>query len=144
MNAIATKDITDEQVVRAAAAFRDDHGPVGVRVRTVDGLMSATGAPYKVALRAIERACRRGLVDWGVCPDVAWPTPAGDAMMASPQPLVLREPSDAELADFKRAFAVQFGASYLLDVAAGEGDSTLTPEHARELAVQALAVDGAP
>lgn len=142
MNAIATKDITDEQVVRAAAAFRDDRGPAGVR--TIDGLMAATGAPYKVALRAIERACRRGLVDWGVCPDVAWPTPAGDAIVASPQPLVLREPTDAELADLKRAFAVQFGASYLLEVAAAEDDPTLTPERARELAAQALAEDGAP
>lgn len=87
--------------------------------------------------------CRRGLVDWGVCPDVAWPTPAGDAVLALPGPLVLREPTGVELADFKRAFAVQFGASYLLSVAAAEGDSTLTPERARELATQALAEDGA-
>jgi hypothetical protein len=65
----------------------------------------------------------------------------GDAL-AVPQPIVLRKPTDAELADFKREFDIAFGAGFLRTWFAAEGDQ-LTPERARELAVQALAEDGA-
>ena len=58
-------DISDEQVVAACAAE-------GV---SIDNLMDATGAPYKVARAAMVRADMRGLINWGVSIDYAWPEP---------------------------------------------------------------------
>ena len=45
-------------------------------------LMTATGAPEKVCQGAMERADRRGLIDWGTTIYYAWPTDAGLALMA--------------------------------------------------------------
>jgi hypothetical protein len=72
-----TKDITDEQVVAACAAWRrEPFGP-----RSFDRLVEATGAPDKVCLRAMERADRRGLIEWGVSIACAWPTPEGERLL---------------------------------------------------------------
>lgn len=69
---MATKDVTDIDVVRAAAT--PDR-------RAIEVLMEATGQPRKVCLRALERAQLRGLIDCGVSIASAWPTDAGRALL---------------------------------------------------------------
>lgn len=71
----STKDITDEQVVRACI-----HGP---GVFSLDVLMDATGAPRKVCERATERAAGRRLIDYGVSLRTDWADPAGLALLAA-------------------------------------------------------------
>lgn len=65
-------DVTDEDVVRAC---RDGHP------ESIWRLMTETGAPYKVAEAAMERACRRGLIDYGVSLRTAWAEPKGLALL---------------------------------------------------------------
>jgi ribosomal protein S9 len=72
---VATKDITDEQVVRACI-----HGP---DVFSLDVLVEATGAPLKVCEGAMRRAIRRGLIDYGVSMRSAWAEPAGLALLSA-------------------------------------------------------------
>lgn len=43
-------------------------------------LMKTTGQPYKVALRAMERTMRRGLIDYGTSIQVAFVTEKGRSM----------------------------------------------------------------
>ncbi len=70
-------DISDERVVSACVVSR------GFRLRpSLEVLVDMTGAPVKVALRAMERAASRGLIDWGVSIRWAWPTPEGDELAA--------------------------------------------------------------
>lgn len=65
-----TSDITDDQVIAACRAWREN--PAGNS--SIRNLMDATGAPRKVAFRAMERASSRGLINWGVSINYAWPT----------------------------------------------------------------------
>lgn len=65
-----TSDITDDQVIAACRAWHEN--PAGNS--SIGNLMDATGAPRKVALRAMERASNRGLINWGVSINYAWPT----------------------------------------------------------------------
>lgn len=67
---MARKDVTDAQVVAAYEAPR----AAGSFVDQV--LMEATGQPRKVCLAAMERAWRRGLVDYGVSLRSGWVNPA--------------------------------------------------------------------
>jgi hypothetical protein len=68
-----TSDITDQQVLSACIVSR------GFRLRSsFEVLLDITDAPQKVALRAMERADRRGLIDWGVSIEYAWPAREGD------------------------------------------------------------------
>ena len=61
-------DISDAEVV---AACRDAHR---VReIRALDLLVQRTGAPEKVAFRAMERAEERRLIECGVGIATAWP-----------------------------------------------------------------------
>jgi hypothetical protein len=70
---VKTSDITDQQVLSACIVSR------GFRMRSsFEVLLDITDAPEKVALRAMQRASRRGLIDWGVSVRYAWPTPEGD------------------------------------------------------------------
>jgi hypothetical protein len=71
MVVMATKDITDIQVVRAFV----DAKATGVLADAV--LMQRTGQPEKVVYRAMERAERRGLIDCGVSLRAGWPTERG-------------------------------------------------------------------
>jgi len=71
---MAVKDITDRQVVEACRNKTREKS-------AVDVLAELTGQPHKVCYRAIERAVRRDLVDYGVSPNQAFPTPVGDALM---------------------------------------------------------------
>lgn len=76
VDAMAMKDITDRQVCEAVAERQQridngDHAPAS------QVLHEKTGQPLKVCERAIERAARRWLVDWGTHLDAAWLTDAG-------------------------------------------------------------------
>lgn len=74
---MAVKDITDLQVCQAVFLFRDE----AVHPSTIDLLQASTRQPGKVCLRALERACRRGLIDYGTSINVAFLTPEGEAML---------------------------------------------------------------
>lgn len=67
---MTTKDITDEQVRQAAQEYRAERSKPFVDER----LARMTGQPLKVCQRAIERASRRGFVEWGVSARTCWPS----------------------------------------------------------------------
>lgn len=69
---MATKDISDAQVCRAYAEAKSIPG---VFAETI--LMRMTGQPEKVCYRAMERAERRGLIEYGVSLRSGWLTDAG-------------------------------------------------------------------
>lgn len=72
---MATKDISDIQVcqaVREAWAI-----PVEDRPFDDEHLARCTGQPQKVCYRALERAVRRGLLDYGVSLRTSWLTDKG-------------------------------------------------------------------
>lgn len=62
-------DISDEHVVQLAQAWRQapDSNP-GVVAALV-----AEGVPSKLALAKVEHLSERGLLDYGVSPNYAWP-----------------------------------------------------------------------
>lgn len=73
---MATKDITDQQVCEAFAAYG------GARLPFADErLQTATGQPEKVCYRAMERAYGRGLVECGVSLRSGWLTDKGRAVL---------------------------------------------------------------
>jgi hypothetical protein len=74
---MATKDITDKQVCEA---YRDSN--TKARIYPYDILMERTGQPYKVCWRAIERASRRDLIDYGVTMRTGWLTEKGKSLLA--------------------------------------------------------------
>lgn len=75
---MATKDISDVQVCRAVKAFRD---------RDLDlpwpyeALAEETGQPEKVCYRAMERADRRGYLEYGVSLRTSWLTEEGEQLL---------------------------------------------------------------
>jgi hypothetical protein len=73
---MAVKNITDRQVCEAVAERlrREDAGGYAPASAV---LMELTGEPLRVCERAIERAARRGLLDWGSHCDACWLTDAG-------------------------------------------------------------------
>ena len=71
---MSTKDVADGAVVRAALTTKR------TGETTLLELMLATGQPRKVCLRAIERAVRRGFVDYGVSLETAFATKKGEAL----------------------------------------------------------------
>lgn len=73
-------DITDEQVIQACVDFHDVYG-----AHTLPGdlLMERTGAPMKVVVAAMERACWHGLIDYGVSVWSAFPTDQGRATVVA-------------------------------------------------------------
>lgn len=75
---MGTKDITDLDVCRAVADFRAG----GLEGRWPYELLAQwTGQPEKVCYRAMERAERRGLLEYGVSLRTAWLTDAGRALL---------------------------------------------------------------
>jgi hypothetical protein len=68
---VATKDITDRQVCEAVRDWKHTN------VFADELLATRTGQPLKVATSALERAERRGLIDYGVSLRTAWLTDAG-------------------------------------------------------------------
>lgn len=78
---MATKDITDRQCVEAAVRY---HARLALKLRGTYGpeiLAEATGQPYKVCIRAYERAVQRGYLDFGVSLRTAWATPEGKELL---------------------------------------------------------------
>lgn len=70
-----TKDITDGMVIGAyehCAKDAQDMWPYDI-------LILAYNAPFKVCYRAMERAHRRGYIDYGVSLRSGWVTPKGKA-----------------------------------------------------------------
>jgi len=75
---VKTADITDAQVVDACRKFHEairwSRGPYAANTpNSLAQLIAVTGAPEKVAFRAMERAERRGLIEYGVSLATAWP-----------------------------------------------------------------------
>lgn len=76
---MATKDITDIQVLRAQDAWRKNtRGPWSYEI-----LHAETGEPIKVCYRALERAYKRGLLECGVSLRTAWFTKKGSDLLDS-------------------------------------------------------------
>lgn len=76
---MATKDISDKQVLLAVLKSRlTDFTPWPYEI-----LAAETGECEKVCFRAMERADRRGLLDYGVSLRTAWLTDKGKALVAS-------------------------------------------------------------
>lgn len=71
-------DISDIQVVACAASYQSQT-PVSSFV--TDLIVEETGAPYKVAEAAMERALDHGLIEYGVSLRTAWPTREGMALL---------------------------------------------------------------
>jgi hypothetical protein len=78
-----TKDIPDRVVVEAFVAYRaQPQEPWESHLFADELLAEMTGAPIKVARRAIDRAMMRRLLDSGVSDRTGWPTKAGLALLA--------------------------------------------------------------
>ncbi len=79
---MATKDITDLQVVQAYAE-RVRQRAAGEIVEHADTILArVTSEPLKVCYRAMERAERRGLVDYGMWLRGGWLTDKGMELLA--------------------------------------------------------------
>lgn len=68
MAAVKRSDISDAHVVELAQRWRDGLG---------DGVVSALvaeGVPPRLAVSKVEHLVSRGLLDYGVSPNYAWPT----------------------------------------------------------------------
>jgi len=72
---MSTKDISDLEVLEACRDWRTHH-------QFADALLAVRTEQHpKVAHRALERADRRRLIEWGVSLRTAWPTPEGFALL---------------------------------------------------------------
>lgn len=84
---MATKDITDMQVVQAFAEMAQRRGAgrgSGQGFEYADVILQRmTNQPPKVCERAMERACGRGLVEYGMWLRGGWLTEKGKALIAS-------------------------------------------------------------
>ena len=79
---MARKDISDELIVRTVAEIwsRREAGEKGL---WLDDLLNfRTGEPMKVCYRAMERACDRGLIEYGMSLRGAWLTDKGKSMLS--------------------------------------------------------------
>lgn len=74
---MATKDITDRQVCEAYRDYNQAEGPF-----PYDLLIERTGECFKVCYRAMERACERDLIEYGVSLRTGWLTDKGKALLA--------------------------------------------------------------
>lgn len=84
---MATKDISDFQVVQAYAEMKrqmDSTRDTGLKFEHADEILErVTGQPPKVCERAMERACGRRLVEYGMWLRGGWLTDAGTALLTS-------------------------------------------------------------
>jgi hypothetical protein len=74
---MAVKDISDALVCQAYERFADDKSRW-----PYDLLQQWTGQPFKVCYRAMERADRHGLIEWGVSLRAGWLTQSGLEILA--------------------------------------------------------------
>ena len=89
---MAMKDISDRQVCAAILAYKIRRADVR-RDKTseivpfpYELLSAATGQPEKVCFRAMERACNRGLIEYGVSLRTGWLTEDGEALLRACAP----------------------------------------------------------
>lgn len=73
---MATKDISDRQVVEAARSYTSLQD-----MDVIEILEAATGQHRKVCIAAMERADGRKLIEYGVSLRTVWPTPEGLALL---------------------------------------------------------------
>ena len=78
---MATKDISDIQVLAAYQEMNVARDESGLTEHADVILQRMTGEPEKVCLCAMERACSRGLVDYGMWLRRGWITEKGHAML---------------------------------------------------------------
>ena len=71
---MATKDISDLQVIKAYLKFWDN---IKIQPFPYIALMKQTGQCMKVCYRACERAERNGYIDYGVSLRTGWVTEKG-------------------------------------------------------------------
>jgi hypothetical protein len=76
---MSTKDITDLMVCAAVTAYKTHGLPF-----SDERLHLETGQPIKVCERAMERAYRRGLIEYGVSLRSGWLTEEGEALLGKP------------------------------------------------------------
>lgn len=88
---MATKDISDKLVCEAYAAYRiicDEAWKQGMLspqgAFPYDILQVATGQPFKVCYRAMERAADRDLIEYGVSLRTGWLTEKGKKLLGLP------------------------------------------------------------
>ena len=82
---MSVKDITDRQVCEVVELMARERLHTGHL--TMLGLLSdMTGQPEKVCWRAMERTCRRDLIDYGSSLNGAFLTPKGLALLATAPP----------------------------------------------------------
>lgn len=81
VSVMATKDVSDRQVCLAVARWNADREGMW----PYELLMGWTGEPFKVCWRAMERADKRGLLDYGVSLRTAWLTEKGRALIGQPE-----------------------------------------------------------
>lgn len=74
---MAVKDITDVQVCQAYIDAR----AADLRRWPCEFLVERTGQPEKVCYRAMERAARRDLIDYGVSLSTGWLTDKGKELI---------------------------------------------------------------
>lgn len=75
---MATKDISDLQVCEAVKKYQNDHETFADEI-----LIQMTGQPYKVCIKAMERADGKGLIDCGVSLRTSWLTNKGLELLES-------------------------------------------------------------
>lgn len=76
---MAMKDISDKQVCQA---IEDDRAG-NFEYYAYDLLMQRTGQPFKVCYRAMERACDRNFIEYGVSLRTGWVTDGGKNLIAN-------------------------------------------------------------
>lgn len=81
---MATKDITDLQVVIAIDQARNGQRFANEVQRFANEVLEKiTNQPAKVCMRALERAHKRGYLEWGISLRTAWLTQKGKDLLAS-------------------------------------------------------------
>ena len=80
---MSTKDVTDKMVAEAYAEAARQRGPNwrDSYQYPYEILQQRTGECFKVCYRAMERAARRGLVEYGVSLRTGWLTDKGKELL---------------------------------------------------------------
>ena len=86
---MAMKHVSDLQVLQAVQDSRANR----ISGWPYQLLVERTGQVEKVCFRAMERACDRGLLDYGVSLRTAWLTDKGRALLRASGCSVLEEPA---------------------------------------------------
>ena len=77
---VSRKDISDEQVCLACVVAHT-HESGTCKESSIEVLQRYTGAPFKVCRSAMDRACGRKLINYGVSLETSWVTDAGRELL---------------------------------------------------------------